>query len=117
MKPFETLTDAVNYAARHDAGHVRVIGGCNVCKSPCAATVRAEWEIQSDLFSRHTLIREPAERPTVDPCGHNARWWSPVRVERNMGETCGDGCRSATSSTCSCSCEGLNHGLRYAPRS
>lgn len=113
MRTFPTHADALAHVRTHDPGTVRVIGACNVCGTTAAADVQAAWEIEADLFGGYRTIREPAERPTTDPCSHGARYWRPVAVTKNAGETCGDGCRSATSAVCSCSCEGRRHGQRF----
>lgn len=117
-RDFESETDALVYTAKVGAGSVRLISRCRIagCDEICAVSVRALWVINGDLFGKWHVVKEPTERPMVDPCGHGARVWTIVETVPNASEPCGEGCRNASSAFCRCSCEGAMHGMRHRPR-
>lgn len=115
-RTFTSRDDAESYMAAVSPGSVRMMSSCDACGVPCAVSVGASWVLSPDLFGSWNVVRVAAVRPSPDPCGHGTRVWRRVVTSPNPGRACGDGCKSASSAECSCSCDGGNHGLFHRPR-
>lgn len=102
----------------------RAIGRCRYCKAGVAVTVRQFAATRTTEFGdittrRFKFMHEVAApthhrvaRATCGSCGA-ACTVEVVNVAHDSDHTCSARCTNATGPSCSCSCNGANHGAAH----
>lgn len=76
---------------------------------------RTVWEPRTEYLinGKHIKNTYIAECPR---CGASTVKRSRLKVKKlSVNHVCDDRCQKATSETCECSCNGLNHGIKNKP--
>lgn len=90
-----------------------LIGHCTTCQHPYRVEIPADIAERFGPRMRHAMgYVLKAAGITLPACGcpNRSVRFAPVRVAYKAEKACGGSCWTAKSVTCTCSCNGKNHG-------